>query len=606
MEKWIEIRKGGNFMEMAKKYGIDPLIARIIRNRDIIDEKEITEYLYGGKEALHNPHLLKDVDKAAEIIAEGIAEKKAMRIIGDYDIDGVNATYILLDGIRRCGGKVDAAIPDRMKDGYGINEHLIEQALSDGKELLITCDNGIAAINEINFAKEKGMTVVVTDHHEIPYRNTEQGKEFLRSKADAIVNPKQADCPYPCKGICGAVVAWKLVQVLYERMDIPVEEADIFIENAGFATVGDVMDLTGENRILVKLGLKALEHTKNPGMKALIAKNKLSDKPLSAYHIGFVLGPCINASGRLDTAKRSLELLLERDEVKASALAGELVELNESRKYMTQQETQKALEQIEKEGREKDKVLVVYLPECHESLAGIIAGRIREAYQRPVFVLTRGEEGVKGSGRSIEAYSMFDKMTEVAELFTKYGGHPMAAGLSMREEDIDKLREQLNQKAELSEEDMAEVVRLDAVLPMSYFTVDTIRQLSVLEPCGKSNTKPVFADRNIKVTRASIVGVNRNVLKLHLLDSKGNPVAGVYFGEVEKFLTFLSEKFGSEEVDAAMNGKENSIQFAAVYEPAVDTYSGRESVQAIIRRFRQSGIHRKLSEAGSVGKTLGI
>lgn len=586
MEKWIEIRKGGNFMEMAKKYGIDPLIARIIRNRDIIDEKEITEYLYGGKEALHNPHLLKDVDKAAEIIAEGIAGKKAMRIIGDYDIDGVNATYILLDGIRRCGGNVDAAIPDRMKDGYGINEHLIEQALSDGKELLITCDNGIAAINEINFAKEKGMTVVVTDHHEIPYRNTEQGKEFLRSNADAIVNPKQADCPYPCKGICGAVVAWKLVQVLYERMDIPVEEADIFIENAGFATVGDVMDLTGENRILVKLGLKALEHTKNPGMKALIAKNKLSDKPLSAYHIGFVLGPCINASGRLDTAKRSLELLLERDEVKASALAGELVELNESRKYMTQQETQKALEQIEKEGREKDKVLVVYLPECHESLAGIIAGRIREAYQRPVFVLTRGEEGVKGSGRSIEAYSMFDKMTEVAELFTKYGGHPMAAGLSMREEDIDKLREQLNQKAELSEEDMAEVVRLDAVLPMSYFTVDTIRQLSVLEPCGKSNTRPVFADRNIKITRAGIVGVNRNVLKLHLLDSKGNPVAGVYFGEVEKFLTFLSEKFGSEEVDAAMHGKENSIQFAAVYEPAVDTYSGRESVQAIIRRFR--------------------
>ncbi len=586
MEKWIEIRKGGNFMEMAKKYGIDPLIARIIRNRDIIDEKEITEYLYGGKEALHNPHLLKDVDKAAEIIAEGIAGKKAMRIIGDYDIDGVNATYILLEGIRRCGGNVDAAIPDRMKDGYGINEHLIEQALSDGKELLITCDNGIAAINEINFAKEKGMTVVVTDHHEIPYRNTEQGKEFLRSNADAIVNPKQNDCLYPCKGICGAVVAWKLVQVLYERMDIPVEEADIFIENAGFATVGDVMDLTGENRILVKLGLKALEHTKNPGMKALIAKNKLSDKSLSAYHIGFVLGPCINASGRLDTAKRSLELLLERDEVKASALAGELVELNESRKYMTQQETQKALEQIEKEGREKDKVLVVYLPECHESLAGIIAGRIREAYQRPVFVLTRGEEGVKGSGRSIEAYSMFDKMTEVAELFTKYGGHPMAAGLSMREEDIDKLREQLNQKAELSEEDMAEVVRLDAVLPMSYFTVDTIRQLSVLEPCGKSNTKPVFADRNIKITRAGIVGVNRNVLKLHLLDSMGNPVAGVYFGEVEKFLTFLSEKFGSEEVDAAMHGRENSIQFAAIYEPAVDTYSGRESVQAIIRRFR--------------------
>ena len=586
MAKWLVYNKRADFKVIGEKYHIDPVVARILVNRDVGDDASIAAYLHPSKKDFGDAGLLQDMDKAIALLQKAIQQNTKIRIIGDYDIDGVNATYILLDGIRRCGGKVDAAIPDRMKDGYGINEHLIEQALSDGKELLITCDNGIAAINEINFAKEKGMTVVVTDHHEIPYRNTEQGKEFLRSKADAIVNPKQADCPYPCKGICGAVVAWKLVQVLYERMDIPVEEADIFIENAGFATVGDVMDLTGENRILVKLGLKALEHTKNPGMKALIAKNKLSDKPLSAYHIGFVLGPCINASGRLDTAKRSLELLLERDEVKASALAGELVELNESRKYMTQQETQKALEQIEKEGREKDKVLVVYLPECHESLAGIIAGRIREAYQRPVFVLTRGEEGVKGSGRSIEAYSMFDKMTEVAELFTKYGGHPMAAGLSMREEDIDKLREQLNQKAELSEEDMAEVVRLDAVLPMSYFTVDTIRQLSVLEPCGKSNTKPVFADRNIKVTRASIVGVNRNVLKLHLLDSKGNPVAGVYFGEVEKFLTFLSEKFGSEEVDAAMHGKENSIQFAAVYEPAVDTYSGRESVQAIIRRFR--------------------
>ena len=586
MEKWFVINKGADFAGIAKRFGISPVTARLIRNREVMGDEAIARYLKGGIGELYDPHLLLDSDRLTDILVQKISEQKKIRVIGDYDIDGVMSTYILYKGITRCGGSVDFQIPDRMKDGYGINEHLIEQALSDGKELLITCDNGIAAINEINFAKEKGMTVVVTDHHEIPYCNTEQGKEFLWSNADAIVNPKQADCPYPCKGICGAVVAWKLVQVLYERMDIPVEEADIFIENAGFATVGDVMDLTGENRILVKLGLKALEHTKNSGMKALIAKNKLSDKTLSAYHIGFVLGPCINASGRLDTAKRSLELLLERDEVKASALAGELVELNESRKYMTQQETQKALEQIEKEGREKDKVLVVYLPECHESLAGIIAGRIREAYQRPVFVLTKGEEGVKGSGRSIEAYSMFDKMTEVAELFTKYGGHPMAAGLSMREEDIDKLREQLNQKAELSEEDMVEVVRLDAVLPMSYFTVDTIRQLRVLEPCGKSNTRPVFADRNIKITRAGIVGVNRNVLKLHLLDSRGNPVAGVYFGEVEKLLTFLSEKFGSEEVDAAMHGRENSIQFAAVYEPAVDTYSGRESVQAIIRRFR--------------------
>ena len=421
MEKWIEIRKGGNFMEMAKKYGIDPLIARIIRNRDIIVEKENTEYLYGGKEALHNPHLLKDVDKAAEIIAEGIAEKKAMRIIGDYDIDGVNATYILLDGIHRCGGNVDAAIPDRMKDGYGINEHLIEQALSDGKELLITCDNGIAAINEINFAKEKGMTVVVTDHHEIPYRNAEQGKEFLRSNADAIVNPKQADCPYPCKGICGAVVAWKLVQVLYERMDIPVEEADIFIENAGFATVGDVLDLTGENRILVREGLKRIHHTNNTGMKALIAQCGLMPEQIESYHLGFVLGPCINAAGRLDTAKRALALFQTQDACVAVQLANELVVLNEERKAMTADGVQKAKQLCEENGYEKDPVLGIFLPEVHESIAGIIAGRIREHFGRPTFVLTRGEEGIKGSGRSVEGYTMYEEMCRCSRLFTMFG-----------------------------------------------------------------------------------------------------------------------------------------------------------------------------------------
>ena len=586
MEKWVIAAKRADFNQIGQQFHIDPVIARLIRNRDVIGEDKIREYLSGTVQELPSPWLMKDMEKAVDILEKKISQKAKVRIIGDYDIDGVTSTYILMKGLARIGADVDTYIPDRVADGYGIHAHLIERAETDRIDTIVTCDNGIAAAAEIQMAKDKGMTVIITDHHEVPYREEKGERQMVLPPADAILNPKQYDCPYPNKNLCGAVVAFKYIAALYERFGVPAEELEDYYELAAIATVGDVMDLQGENRILVKEGLCRLKNTKNQGLQELIRANSLEDAKITAYHIGFVLGPCINASGRLDTAKRSLELLLERDEVKASALAGELVELNESRKYMTQQETQKALEQIEKEGREKDKVLVVYLPECHESLAGIIAGRIREAYQRPVFVLTRGEEGVKGSGRSIEAYSMFDKMTEVAELFTKYGGHPMAAGLSMREEDIDKLREQLNQKAELSEEDMAEVVRLDAVLPMSYFTVDTIRQLSVLEPCGKSNTKPVFADRNIRITRANIVGVNRNVLKLHLLDSRGNPVAGVYFGEVEKFLTFLSEKFGSEEVDAAMHGKENSIQFAAVYEPAVDTYSGRESVQAIIRRFR--------------------
>ena len=586
MERWVLLRKGADYQAIGKKFHIAPRIACLIRNREVIGDEAIDQYLNGTIADLHDGMLMKGMDQAVDILMEKIREGARIRVIGDYDIDGVNATYILLEALEGLRGEVDMDIPDRITDGYGLNRNLIDRAFDDGIDTIITCDNGIAAESEIAYAKEMGMTVIVTDHHEVPYTDEGEERIYHLPPADAVVDPKQPGCEYPFKGLCGAAVAYKCMECLYEAMGEDSTDLDYLLEPVGIATIGDVMDLTDENRIFVKQALEMMGHSSNPGLRALMQCTGVPIDQVRAYHVGFVLGPCINAGGRLDTAKRSLELLLERDEVKASALAGELVELNESRKYMTQQETQKALEQIEKEGREKDKVLVVYLPECHESLAGIIAGRIREAYQRPVFVLTRGEEGVKGSGRSIEAYSMFDKMTEVAELFTKYGGHPMAAGLSMREEDIDKLREQLNQKAELSEEDMAEVVRLDAVLPMSYFTVDTIRQLSVLEPCGKSNTKPVFADRNIKVTRASIVGVNRNVLKLHLLDSKGNPVAGVYFGEVEKFLTFLSEKFGSEEVDAAMHGKENSIQFAAVYEPAVDTYSGRESVQAIIRRFR--------------------
>lgn len=583
-QKWLEIRKSGDFAGIAEQFGIDPVIARILRNRNITEPAEVEQFLHGSRKDLHDPHLLKDADAAAAIVAGKIRAGKKIRVIGDYDIDGVSAAYILLEGLGRCGAQADAAIPDRMKDGYGINQNLIALAQEAGIDTLITCDNGIAALEAIHAAKEAGMTVIVTDHHDIPYRMVDGSREYLSSDADAIINPKQEACAYPYRELCGAAVAWKFLQVLYEHMGIPVEEADVFLENVGFATVGDVMELTGENRILVKLGLAALQHTANPGMHALIAQSQLQDKTLGAYHIGFVLGPCINASGRLDTAKRSLALLTERDPVKAAALARELVELNNSRKAMTAQELQRALDQLEQEERQ-DRVLVVYLPDCHESLAGIIAGRIREYYHRPVFVLTRGEDGVKGSGRSIEEYSMFDEMTKVSELFTKYGGHPMAAGLSMQEEHVEEFRRRLNELTALTEQDLTEKVHIDVAMPLSYITPELVGQLRLLEPCGKGNTKPVFADKGLAIHRAWILGKNRNVLKMQLRGADGVVTQGVYFGEAEEFLDYFRERFGAAEVEAALQGRENAIRFAAIYEPSVDDYNGRNQVQVIIRNY---------------------
>lgn len=586
MEKWTEIRKSGDFAKTAKKYGIDPVIARIIRNRDMIEDGDIALYLNGGRANLHDPHLLRDADKGADIITEKIRDDKRIRIIGDYDVDGVNAAYILLAGLKYLGADADAAIPNRMKDGYGINENLIALAKKDGIDTIVTCDNGIAALEAIDYAKQQGMTVVVTDHHDIPYHTEGAGKIYLKSSADAVINPKQESCAYPYKELCGAAVAWKFLQVLYEKMQIPVEEADIFIENVGFATVGDVMDLTGENRILVKLGLRALRHTQNPGMHALILQNNLGNRDLSAYHIGFILGPCMNASGRLDTAQRSLALLMEQDEKKAAALATELISLNISRKEMTVQETARAKKMIEENTQMQDKVLVVYLPDCHESLAGIIAGRIREEYHRPVFVLTKSADGVKGSGRSIEEYSMYDELTKVSDLLTRYGGHPMAAGFSMEESSIEEFARRLNEEAGLTEDDMTEKVRIDVVMPISYATPDFIGQLSLLEPCGKGNAKPVFADRGICIERAWRVGKNNNVLKMNLRASNGSRVSGVYFGDIDGFLEYFKEQFGEAEVMAALEGRENHIRFAAVYEPAMDDYNGRNQVQIVIRRYR--------------------
>lgn len=585
MENWVVINKKADFNALSERFHISPVTARLIRNREVMTEEAFRQYLTGDIRHTNNPHLLKDVDRLCAILLEKIEAGKSIRIIGDYDIDGVMATYILYEGIGRVGGYVSTQIPNRMTDGYGLNAHLIDEAYEGGVDTIITCDNGIAAISEIAHAKKLGMTVLVTDHHEIPYEEVNGEKIYIKSEADAVVNPKQEECNYPFKGLCGAAVAWKVIQVLYELCGISVEESYDFLEFVAFATVGDVMDLVDENRILVKEGLKRIKTTKNPGMKALILQNKLEPTQISAYHFGFVLGPCINASGRLDTARISLQLFIEKDSQKAAMLARELVELNVQRKDMTAESVELARELVEKEHKE-DKVLVIYLPETHESLAGIIAGRIREMYHKPVFVLTNAEDGVKGSGRSIEEYSMYEELCKCKELFTKFGGHPMAAGLSLPKENLSVFREMINQKCTLTEADFIPKIKIDIAMPVGYPNVGLIRELELLEPFGKGNTKPLFADKDLKIKRASIVGKNQNVLRLTLETNYGETISAVYFGDVEGFLDYYRNKFGEAEVTAAFSGKNNKILLQIVYYPEINMYNGMENVQVIIRNYR--------------------
>ncbi len=586
MEKWIETRKGGDFAGIAARFGIDPVIARILRNRDVNTDEQIEAYLYGNTDHFYDPHRMKDADLGAELILEKIRQKKKIRIIGDYDIDGVNATYILLKALQKLNADVDYAIPDRIKDGYGINEHLIEKARIEQVDTIITCDNGISAFAAIAFAKQNEMTVIVTDHHDIPYTEERGIKHYKVVPADAVINPKQEDCGYPYKELCGAAVAYKLVQVLYEKMQMKDWEVEEFLENAAFATVGDVMNLTGENRMIVKTGLRALRQTKNPGLRALIAQNGLEDKEISVYHIGFVLGPCLNASGRLDTAAYALELLRSSHEVQAAALAKQLIDLNSQRKALTGQQVEEALAQIQNKKLDEDRVMVLYLPDCHESLAGIIAGRIRERYYRPVFVVTKGEEELKGSGRSIEEYSMYEEMNRVADVFTKFGGHPMAAGFSLEERRLEEFRRRINAQCMLSEDDLTEKVRIDVPLPIRYVTIPLIEQLQLLEPCGKGNAKPVFADRRVRIKSARILGRNRNVLKLELAGEGIPSIKAVCFRQAEEFLKYLAERFGQEQVDAMLRGSGNSIEISIIYDMEIDDYSGRREPQLMIRRYR--------------------
>ena len=569
MENWVLLRKGADFQHISEKFHISPRVASLIRNRDVIGDDAIEKYLNGTIADLYDGMLMKDMDKAVAVLGEKIKENAKIRIIGDYDIDGIQSTYILLEGFRMLGADVDSDIPDRMKDGYGLNRNLIDRALEADVDTIITCDNGIAAYNEITMAKEKGMTAIITDHHEIPYKETEDGRELILPPADAIVNPKQPDCNYPEKRLCGAVVALKLVTALYEACGIPEKELEDFLELGAIATVGDVMDLQGENRILVKEGLKRLSHTSNKGLRELIRANGLEDGTITAYHVGFVLGPCINASGRLDTAARSLKLLCAETEDEAAKLAGDLTALNQSRKALTEEGKEAAIRIVEETEIGQDRVLVIYLPDCHESLAGIIAGRIREKYNKPVFVLTKGETMVKGSGRSIESYSMFEELVKCGDLMEQYGGHPMAAGLSIKEENVEEFRRRLNENCTLTEKDLAPKILIDVPMPVSYINKELVEEISLLEPFGKGNTKPIFAQKGLRVLSSRILGKNRNVAKLQLSDSTGCVVEAVYFGEADEFVDRI-KKCGS---------------IAVTYYPEINRYQGRETLQIVIRNY---------------------
>ena len=566
--------KKADFNGIAEKYQISPIIARLMRNRDVIGDEAIDFYLNGTVEDLYDGLLMKDMDRAVDILKEKIEEGKKIRVIGDYDIDGVNATYILQQGLAGLGADVDTDIPDRIKDGYGLNQMLIDRALEDDVDTIVTCDNGIAAMSEIAYGKENGMTIVVTDHHEVPYLEENGKKKYLLPPADAVVDPHRAGCEYPFKGLCGAAVAYKLVEVLYRvsgKSEQEVEHLqDNLMENVAIATIGDVMDLVGENRVFVKKGLELLKTTKNEGLHALMQCTGVDTANLNTYHIGFVLGPCINAGGRLDTAKRALELLNASNRREAVTLAADLKELNDSRKEMTEEGVEEAVRQIESSSWKDDQVLVVYLPKCHESIAGIIAGRIKERYYRPTFVLTRGETGVKGSGRSIEAYDMFAEMSRCRELFTKFGGHKLAAGLSLEEENVEVFRKRINELANLTEEDLQMKVSIDMRLPFPYINEELIHELKILEPFGKGNGKPLFAESKLRVIQPRIFGKNRNVLKCRLEDQQGNQMEAVYFGEVEDCLQQMEKK--------------QIMSFT--YYPTVNEYMGKRTIQLTIVNYQ--------------------
>ncbi len=569
--KWMVYAKKADFKQIASEYGIDQVLARIIRNRDICGSKDIDMYLNGNLNDIHNPHSMKDADKFVDIITKKIEEHKPVRIIGDYDIDGICSIYILFCGLKAAGADVDYVVPHRINDGYGINEHLIDNAINEGIDTIVTCDNGIAAYNQVRYAKDNGITMIVTDHHDVPFEIKDDKKVYIVPPADAVINPKQADCDYPFKLLCGAGVAYKLISLLYDRLGFDKKELEDYIEFMAIATVGDIVDLIDENRIVVKYGLKHIAHTKNTGLRALIEECQLDINNISSYHIGFVIGPCLNASGRLDTARQAIELMLCKDNEKAHNMAKELIALNNERKSMTEQETQKAIELVENTGLLKDRVLVIYLKDCHESIAGIIAGRIKERYYRPTFVITNAEDGAKGSGRSIEGYNMYEEINKCKNVLTKYGGHPMAAGLSLAISDIDIFRKMLNDNAILTDEDLIPKMWIDVPMPVSYANIRLVNQLRLLEPFGKGNEKPVFADRNLYVKTASVIGKNKNVLRCQLETEDGTYVPAV--------------QFGINNIDDIPRA---GMRISIIYYPDINTFNGIMSLQIIIKEWKET------------------
>lgn len=569
--KWMVYAKKADFKQIASEYGIDQVLARIIRNRDICGSKDIDMYLNGNLNDIHNPHSMKDADKFVDIITKKIEEHKPVRIIGDYDIDGICSIYILFCGLKAAGADVDYVVPHRINDGYGINEHLIDNAINEGIDTIVTCDNGIAAYNQVRYAKDNGITMIVTDHHDVPFEIKDDKKVYIVPPADAVINPKQADCDYPFKLLCGAGIAYKLISLLYDRLGLDKKELEDYIEFMAIATVGDIVDLIDENRIVVKYGLKHIAHTKNTGLRALIEECQLDINNISSYHIGFVIGPCLNASGRLDTARQAIELMLCKDNEKAHNMAKELIALNNERKSMTEQETQKAIELVENTGLLKDRVLVIYLKDCHESIAGIIAGRIKERYYRPTFVITNAEDGAKGSGRSIEGYNMYEEINKCKNVLTKYGGHPMAAGLSLAISDIDIFRKMLNDNAILTDEDLIPKMWIDVPMPVSYANIRLVNQLKLLEPFGKGNEKPVFADRNLYVKTASVIGKNKNVLRCQLETEDGTYVPAV--------------QFGINNIDDIPRA---GMRISIIYYPDINTFNGIMSLQIIIKEWKET------------------
>lgn len=567
---WRVYAKRADFKGIAGRYGIDQVIARIIRNRDICGDAAIDMYLNGDINDMHNPESMKDAVLSVDIITKKIKDKCKIRIIGDYDIDGICSIYILYKGLMAAGADVDYVVPHRINDGYGINEHLIDNAINEGIDTIITCDNGIAAYNQVKYAKENGLTVIVTDHHDVPFDEVNGVKEYRVPPADAVVNPKQEDCQYPFRLLCGAGVAYKLISLIYERLRLDTKDMEEYREFMAIATVGDIVDLIDENRVVVKYGLKHIAHTVNTGLKALVEECGVDINNISSYHIGFVIGPCLNASGRLDTARKAIELMLCKNTEEAHNMARELITLNTERKQMTEDETAKAIELVEKNDMLKDRVLVIYLPDCHESIAGIIAGRIKERYYRPTFVITNAEEGAKGSGRSIEGYNMYEEINKCKNVLTKYGGHPMAAGLSLETADIDVFRKMLNDNATLDDSDLIPKTWIDVPMPVGYASMGLVGQLKLLEPFGKGNEKPVFADRDLYVKTASIIGKNRNVLKMQLETKEGYIVQAVQFGISDKDPV---PKAGS--------------RILIVYYPDINVYNGVSSLQIIIKEWKE-------------------